>query len=195
MMDIRSGLSPFLAFSLAYVVQIFNTKLNENALFCSATHSECSRRKKSHEYKATPLTLCSHSLPRLHAPLPLTPQSSARGQVSTPCSEKCWYWSNKPPPTAYFPFLFFPLSFNNNLGFEFSETHTARKCNCTARTALPLFSNSLLPPEWLDLFPLPHFFLLLSFFLCPIFNVFQAITVSPTVEEEDSRWDNACGEF
>lgn len=112
--------------------------------------------------KATPHTLHSHSLPRLHAPSSLTPVLGPRPRLHAMLREVLVPIQPPPPPILHclFSSLLFspPFSFNNNLGFEFSETHTVRKCDCTARTAFSLFSNSLLPPEWLDLFPLPQIF-------------------------------------
>lgn len=125
---------------------------------------ECSRRKK---YKATPRTLRSHSLPRLHAPSSLAPVPGLRPRLHAMLREVLVLiqLTPPPPPLPLFPLLFFPLSLNNNLGFEFTETHTARKCDCTARTALSLFSNSLLQPEWLP--PPPQFFPLAEFLPLP----------------------------
>lgn len=135
------------------------------------THSECSKRKKKKKPRIKSYT--PHS-PLSFPPTPtctLLPRSSPRPEAKAPRHAQRNAGTdptNPPPPSLPLsPLLFFPLSFNNNLGFEFSETHTARKCDCTARTAFPLFSNSLLPPEWLNLFPLPHFFPLAEFLSLP----------------------------
>lgn len=173
---------------------VFCTKFKQNALCCNGPMPDPENKAtniKLHPSLSTLLPSHAHPPPsRPEAKAPRHAQKRVGTDPTHPHSPASFYPSSPPP-----------LSFNNNLGFEFSETHTARKCNCTARTASPLFSNSLLPPEWLDLFSLHHFFLLLLLEFCSppptpnhhhhIFNGFQAITVSPKVEKENSRRDAA----
>lgn len=164
MMDKHWTLSLFSFFS--YRLMFFNllhgikSKCSVLPWLDAQTILRAPEEKKKNE--ATPHTLHSHSLPRLHAPSSLTPVLGPRPRLHAMLREVLVPIQQTPPrsSSASFPLSSSspPFSFNNNLGFEFSETHTARKCDCTARTAFSLFSNSLLPPEWLDLFPLPQIF-------------------------------------
>lgn len=61
-----------------------------------------------------------------------------------------------------------------------------------AKTAVTLFSNSLLPPE-LSFFPL-HFPLLAEF-LSTALNGFQVITVGPKGGIQPTVRQDACGKF
>lgn len=57
------------------------------------------------------------------------------------------------------------------------------------QNSFPFVFKQLITSRMAGSFPSPPFFPLAEFFfsLSPIFNVFQAITVSPKVEEEDSQ--------
>lgn len=175
---------PFLLFSPAHVVQIFYTKLNKNALFCSGLMPNSfwvllkKKKKKATNTKLRPelyALIPSHAY--MHPPPPSSPRPEAKAprhaqrSAGTDPTTSPPHTHTTTTTSAYFPSRLL-LSFNNNLGFEFSETHTVRKCNCTARTAFPLFSNSLLPPEWLDLFPLPLFFSSCWVFFSPSYLMF-----------------------
>ncbi len=95
---------------------IFCTKSNQNALFCGGLMPNPfwvlqKKKKQPTNIKLHPaLSALIPSHAYMHPPPSL--QSSAWGQGSTPCSEKCWYRSNKPPPPpASFPSPLLPPFF------------------------------------------------------------------------------------
>lgn len=123
-------LSLFQLFSPTYVVHSSTQNQIKMLWAWCPAHSEKKEKKKK---KATNIKLhpAVYTLIPSHAYMhpPPSLQCSARGQGSTPCSEKCWCRSNKPPLLLlplFLPF-FFPISFNNNFSFKFSEnTHTEK---------------------------------------------------------------------
>lgn len=104
MIDEHTGLSLF-RFCLCLRCSIFYTKSNPNALFCCGLmpnpFPSAPEEKISHEYKATPHTLCSHSLPRLHTPSSLAPVPGLRPRLHAMLREVLVLIQLTPPPTHH----------------------------------------------------------------------------------------------